>query len=198
MRRDRVEGGFGRHALGVVVGMHARGRPGRATAGRAGRPWCRSGASGRRAPCCCNWPMVRMPSRSSVAAKALPTPQIIVTGCVARKLDRLRLADDRKAARLAEVGGDLGEELAVGQPDRNGDADLLLDARARIRPARSAGGRACSRSVPARSRKASSIESGSTSGVSSCIMARTSRPTPHIFLHVGLDDDRLAGRPPAP
>ncbi len=41
--------------------------------------------------------------------------------------DRLRLADDGEAARLLEVGGDLGEELAIGEPDRDGDADLVLD-----------------------------------------------------------------------
>ncbi|MGY4469219.1 hypothetical protein ACVWWK_004928 [Bradyrhizobium sp. LB9.1b] len=35
----------------------------------------------------------------------------------------------------------------------------------------------CTRSVPERSRKASSIESGSTSGVSACMAWRTSRPT---------------------
>ena len=55
----------------------------------------------------------------------------------------------------------------------------------------SAGGLLCSRSVPARSRNASSIESGSTSGVSACIMARTSRPTRTYFSMSGRDDDRL-------
>ena len=39
----------------------------------------------------------------------------------------------------------------------------------------------CSRAVPERSRNASSIESGSTSGVSASIMRRTSRPTPEYF-----------------
>src|SRR6185437_16519269 len=42
--------------------------------------------------------------------------------------ERLGPADDREAARLVEVGGDLGEELVVAEPDRDGDADLALDA----------------------------------------------------------------------
>jgi hypothetical protein len=44
-----------------------------------------------------------------------------------------------------------------------------------------AGDRPCSRSVPDRSRNASSIESGSTSGVSSSISIRTSRPMRTYF-----------------
>ena len=44
----------------------------------------------------------------------------------------------------------------------------------------------CSRSVPVRSRKASSIDSGSTSGVSANIALRTSRPTSTYFAMFGL------------
>ena len=51
------------------------------------------------------------------------------------------------------------------------------------RPGRAA---PCSRSVPDRSRKASSIDSGSTSGVSSSIIARTSRPTATYFAMSGV------------
>ena len=40
----------------------------------------------------------------------------------------LRLADHREAARLVQVGGDLGQELVVRQADGGGDAVLLLDA----------------------------------------------------------------------
>ena len=43
----------------------------------------------------------------------------------------------------------------------------------------------CTRSVPERSRKASSIESGSTSGVSACMAWRTSRPTRTYFAMSG-------------
>ncbi len=54
------------------------------------------------------------------------------------------------------------------------------------RASTSAGGRPCSFSVPARSRNASSMESGSTSGVSACIMVRTWRPTRTYFSMSGL------------
>src|SRR3546814_4396827 len=37
-------------------------------------------------------------------------------------------ADDREAARLVEIGGDLGEKLVVAQADAGADADLRLDA----------------------------------------------------------------------
>jgi hypothetical protein len=40
---------------------------------------------------------------------------------------RLVLPEHGKAARLVEVGGDLGEEFVAGQPDRDGDADVSLD-----------------------------------------------------------------------
>jgi hypothetical protein len=43
-------------------------------------------------------------------------------------LESLGVADDRKAARLVQVGGQFGQELVVRKPDRNGDADLALDA----------------------------------------------------------------------
>ena len=47
---------------------------------------------------------------------------------VAQEVDRLGAADYSEAARLVEVRGDLGEELVVAQTDRDGDADLALDA----------------------------------------------------------------------
>ena len=50
----------------------------------------------------------------------------------------------------------------------------------------SAGLARCSDSVPERSMKASSMESGSTSGVSASIIARTSRPTAAYFAMSGL------------
>ena len=40
---------------------------------------------------------------------------------------RLACAEHRKAARLVEVGGDFGEEFVAGEPDRDGDAEVLLD-----------------------------------------------------------------------
>ena len=44
-----------------------------------------------------------------------------------------------------------------------------------------AGERLCKRAVPVRSRKASSIDNGSTMGVSASIICRTSRPTRAYF-----------------
>ena len=41
---------------------------------------------------------------------------------------RFLAADDGEAARLVEIGSDLGEELVVGEADGNGDADFVLDA----------------------------------------------------------------------
>ena len=80
----------------------------------------------------------------------------------------------------------MARNLLQRQPDRDGDADLALDVagEARQRPRR----RSCraARSVPARSRNASSIDSGSTSGVSACISARTSRPTRTYFAMSGV------------
>ena len=46
---------------------------------------------------------------------------------VGEEIRGLRAADDREAARLLEIRRDLGEELVVGQPDRDRDADFLLD-----------------------------------------------------------------------
>ena len=40
----------------------------------------------------------------------------------------LAAAEHRKAARLVEIGGELGEKLVVAQPDRHGDAELGFDA----------------------------------------------------------------------
>ncbi len=48
-----------------------------------------------------------------------------------------------------------------------------------------AGDSPCSRSVPERSRNASSIDSGSTSGVKASIIWRTSRPTRAYFSMLG-------------
>jgi hypothetical protein len=54
-----------------------------------------------------------------------------VTGLSARK--ERASAYDGEAARLFQVGRDLGEELAVGEPDRDADADLGLDAPRELR-----------------------------------------------------------------
>ncbi len=43
-----------------------------------------------------------------------------------QEFQRLFLPDHRKAAGLLEVGGNLGEEFAIGEADRNADTDLVL------------------------------------------------------------------------
>ena len=85
-------------------------------------------------------------------------------------------AEHAEAARLVAPGGDLGQQAVGGQADRDGDADLALDSRAK-RASTAAGGAPCSASVPARSSTASSIDSGCTSGVRRSIRARIWRPT---------------------
>ena len=72
--------------------------------------------------------MVRMPSDSRARTAAWPTPQMIETGRGAEEVGGLGAADDPEAAGLVEVGGDLGEELVVGEADRDGQAELALDA----------------------------------------------------------------------
>ena len=105
----------------------------------------------------------RRPAPAAPAC-ALPTPQIIDTGCAREERQRLGAADDGEAARLVEVRGDLGEELVVAEPDRDGDAELaldpLLEAGERRRPAARRAGARCrrGRGTPRR------CDSGSTSG----------------------------------
>ena len=93
-------------------------------------------------------------------------------------------AQHGEAARLVEVGGDLGQELVGGEPDRD-VMPISLSTRAAKRASALAALMPCSRSVPARSMKASSIEIGSTCGVSSSISARTWRLTRAYFSMLG-------------
>jgi hypothetical protein len=46
---------------------------------------------------------------------------------------RFACAQDRKAARLVEIRGDLGEKFVAGQPDRDGDAELSFDVGGKAR-----------------------------------------------------------------
>ena len=55
------------------------------------------------------------PALASRACAAAPMPGMIETGLSARNSAASASADDREAARLLEIGGDLGEELVVGQ-----------------------------------------------------------------------------------
>ena len=46
---------------------------------------------------------------------------------------RLGAAEHGKAARLVEIGSDLGQKFVAGEPDRDGDAQLLLDVAGKAR-----------------------------------------------------------------
>jgi len=113
-----------------------------------------------------------------------PTPKMNPTGCPQH--GRASSCRARQSRRLVHVGGDLGQELVAGQPDRHVIADVALDLFGRSAPALSQGSCRARAEVPLRSRNASSIDSGSTSGVSACMAWRTSRPNPDIL--------RMSGR----
>ena len=106
---------------------------------------------------------------------------------VGEKPGRLLPADHRETARLVEIGGELGEKLVVAEADRDRDPERRLDPpRQRGESLRRRERRAALRAaVPLRSRNASSIESGSTSGVRRRISARTARPTSRYFAMSG-------------
>ena len=73
-------------------------------------------------------PILTIPSRANASAEALPTPGRQRDGAVAQEVDRLGAADDRKAARLVEVGGDFGQEFVEAEANRHGDLQLVFDA----------------------------------------------------------------------
>ena len=120
--------------------------------------------------------MVRMPSPSSAATADRPTPQISETGRGPRKARVSARPITRKPRGLSRSEAILARNLLGARP-----TEAVIPSSVSIRfwrPARSAaGGARCSRSVPERSRKASSSDSGSTSGVSSSIIARIARLT---------------------
>ena len=116
---------------------------------------------------------------------ALPTPQIRLTGLAARKPPPRR-GRSREAARLVQVGGDLGEELVVAEADRDGDAD----ARASISQGQARPG--CGPGCRVQPLGAGEIEEGLVDRQrldqrrqSPASAARTSRPTRLVFRHVG-------------
>ena len=104
---------------------------------------------------------------------------------------RLVARNRRKAARLVEIGGELRQELAVAEADRDGDADLALDPRREPRQAPARPACRAPRSQPERSRNASSMESGSTSGVSARIMRANLPRDGGIFRHIRRKHDRV-------
>jgi hypothetical protein len=132
--------------------------------------------------------MVRMPSFSSVAAKAFPDAPDQRYLLVAEKIERLGLSDDRKAARLFEIGGDLGEELAVGKTDRDRDADLLFHAARELR--QNPCGTVLVQPLGARQVEKRLVDGDRLhqGGEFAHHLAHLFAD-PGVFLHVGLDDD---------
>ena len=101
------------------------------------------------------------------------------------KLQRFGFANDRKSLGLVEIRGDLCEELVMGKSDRDGDADLALHVL--CKPGKDIGGRRAMEAFGAGEvEEGSSIEIGSTNGVSPSIMARTARPATAYFSMFGL------------
>ncbi len=115
---------------------------------------------------------------------ALPTPQMKVTGRGARNAAASRWLNTENPRGLSRSEASFARNLFSESPI---DTVMpILSSTARAKPASDfAGEWPCSRSVPERSRNASSIESGSTSGVNSSISARTSRPTHEYFAMSG-------------
>ena len=79
--------------------------------------------------------------------------------------------DDDQAVGLAEVAGDLGDQLRRRDPDRDRQPDLAADRVLDLPADRSPSPK--SRCEPVTSRNASSIEIGSTSGVNRRRIAMT-------------------------
>ena len=183
------------YALGFAIGADLARDRCRGQAAQAGGLPRRSGASARSRSTFCRSAMRAKPSRAKRAALTLPTPKMKLTGFGARKAGASAGAEHGKAARLVEIGRDLGEEFVAGQPDRDGDAELASRPRSAKRASTLAGREPCRRSVPDRSRNASSIDSGSTSGV------KRQHHLPHlaadarIFLHVRPHDARVRAQP---
>ena len=192
-----VEGGLGRYALGFAVGAERAGRRAHARAGTVARPRRRSGASARVSPVALQIADGAQAILGEPRLRHLADAQDQRHRLAREEGDRLGAAEHGEAARLVEIGSDLGEELVAGQSNRNGDLDLALDSVGEARQ-RMAGDMPCRRSVPVRSRNASSIDSGSTSGVRSRISARTSRPTAAYFAMSGRMTTGMRAQPAAP
>ena len=124
----------------------------------------------------CNCAMVRSPSRSRRWRVASPTPQMAEIGRCARNASVSARPITENPRGLLRSEAILARNLLWESPMETltrSCASISFDRRARIR----AGGALCRRCVPERSRKASSIDSGSTSGVTARMRSRIERPT---------------------
>ena len=181
--RDRARRCAGRCRARAATGAGLRRRSGASARSRrraAGRRWCDS----RRA--------------QALRRVALPTPQMNVTGCGARKARASARPSTAKPRGLSRSEAILARNLLEESPIDTVMPISVFDAagksRQRILPASCA----CRRSVPDRSRNASSIDSGSTSGVSASIMRAHLAADRDIFLHVGPHDARRRDTAGAP
>ncbi len=125
-----------------------------------------------------------MPSFLSLALKALPTPQMIETGLSPRKSMASSSPMMEKPRGLLRSEATFARNLLKLRPTETVipiSSSMRFTRRSMVR----AGGAWCRRSVPLKSMKASSMESGSTNGVSSRIRARTSPPAFAYFSMFG-------------
>ncbi len=115
------------------------------------------------------------------------------TGFGARKAAASAWPSTAKPRGLSMSEAILARNLLADRP-----IDTVMPWSRSTRAAKRASTRAalmpCSRCVPVRSRKASSIDSGSTSGVSSNIAVRTARPTSTYLAMFGLMTTRFGQR----
>ena len=125
-----------------------------------------------------------MPSAASRACVVLPTPQIRPTGFEARKVVASASPITEKPRGFSRSEAILARNLLKERPIET-VMPISVSMRLCRRASAKAGGPWCRRSVPAMSMNASSIDNGSTSGVSDCISVRTSRPTRLYFSKSG-------------
>ena len=134
--------------------------------------------------------MVRMPSRWRAVRVAWPTPQMIETGCAERKASVSERPISLSPRGLSRSEAILARNLLWERP-----TEAVMPSSASIRDCRRArrttGGAWCRRSVPVRSRKASSRERGSTAGVSSSISDADGAGDLDVVLHAGADHHRV-------
>jgi len=117
-----------------------------------------------------------MPSFDSRACAAAPMPGTTATGRSASRAAVSARPMIEKPRGFSSSEASFARNLLCDSPT---DTVMPISSSTRFAKRTSvvAGLAWCRRSVPERSRKASSIDTGSTSGVSSSIRARTSRPT---------------------
>ena len=128
---------------------------------------CPSGAATRS-------PHVSMPDALSRATAALPRPNSTDTDCGASQAAALSISTAKKPSGLSRSDAIFASDLVPLSPI---ETEMPISSRIPCcrRTRASAGGQPCRDSVPARSRKASSIDSGWTSGVSASMRDLISR-----------------------